>query len=456
MNLPTADQTIIAQCTPQGSGALALIRLSGEHAVEIATAISSLASGKKLIEQPTHTIHYGSVIDGTTVIDNVMFILMKAPRTFTGEDTVEITCHNNLFITEVIIELAIRHGARLAQQGEFTRRAVLNNKMDLLQAEALKELIHANTQMALKKSLAQLDGTFSQWMNTLETDLLGTLALSDASFEFIDEEMSFAPQIKDRLSSVRANINEIKKTFNNQHHIRQGIRIAIVGSVNAGKSSLFNQLINYNRAIVTPIPGTTRDSLEAGVYRHGTYITFIDTAGLRQTNDIIEQEGILRAHAEAAKADIILLTIDSSRHMTEQEQHEYAALINEYGSKIIVVLNKSDKALPGFSYDFSPSITNSTLSKHDFEKLEQIIAHTIQQLFNQIESPYLLNQRQHTLLLALEQKLAHIASMLNGSINYELVSYELKEALAHVSELTGRTISEKGMDAVFRDFCVGK
>ncbi len=456
MNSATIDQTIIAQCTPQGQGAIALLRLCGSNAIEIATRISTLASGKKLTDLPTHTIHYGSVIDDAVVIDNVMFLLMKAPRTFTGEDTVEITCHNNPFIIEAIIEQAIKHGARLAQHGEFTRRAVLNNKMDLLQAEAIKELIHANTQMALKKSLSQLDGTFSHWINALELDLLSTLALSDASFEFIDEEMSFGSQIKDRIQSIISKIDAIKKTFNNQTHIRQGIRIAIVGSVNAGKSSLFNQLIHYNRAIVTPIPGTTRDSLEAGVYRHGTYITFIDTAGLRQTDDIIEQEGILRAHAEAAKADIILLVIDSSRAMTSQEDHEYKTLIKDYEYKIIVVHNKSDKALADHAHSFTPAVDVSTVTQQGFEQLEQLIAYKIQQLFNQIESPYLLNQRQHTLLISLEQKLEHILSMLGTSINYELVSYELNETLACLSELTGKTISEKGMDAVFRDFCVGK
>ena len=220
---------------------------------------------------------------------------MRSPKTFTGQDTVEITCHNNQFIIEEIINLAIANGARLAQQGEFTKRAVFNGKIDLVQAEAINELIHAQTQLALKQSLAQLTGSFSHCLASLEKELLKALALSEASFEFLDEEMDFAPQIQALISSLQNTITGIKKTFNQQQQIRQGIRIAIIGSVNAGKSSLFNALLNQDRAIVSAIAGTTRDAIEAGVYTKGNYWTLVDTAGLRQTHDIIEQEGIKRS-----------------------------------------------------------------------------------------------------------------------------------------------------------------
>src|SRR4030095_14785912 len=233
---------IIAQCTPHGSGAIALLRLSGDNAVTIADAISSLPDGKKLSTQLTHTIHYGWVIDAHgNHIDQVLFLLMRAPHTFTGNDTVEITCHNNPFIIQNILSAAIAAGARLAQEGEFSRCAVENNKIDIIQAEAINDLIHANTQLALKQSLSQLRGSFTQYISAIEKQLIKALALSEASFEFIDEEhMEFNLQIKEIIDEILTTSTTLKTSFNQQQQIRQGIRIAIIGSVNAGKSSLFN------------------------------------------------------------------------------------------------------------------------------------------------------------------------------------------------------------------------
>ena len=238
------NDTIIAQCTPQGSGAIALLRLSGDNAFHIADTISKLPGNKIISTLPTHTIHYGWVVDKDgTHIDQVLFLLMRAPHTFTGDNTVEITCHNNPFIIQNIIQAALAAGARLAQEGEFSRRAVHNNKIDIVQAEAINDLIHANTQLALKQSLSQLEGSFSHWITTIEKQLIKALALSDASFEFLDEEnMEFSLQIKEIIDSVLTTINSLKSTFNQQQQIRNGIRIAIIGSVNAGKSSLFNAL----------------------------------------------------------------------------------------------------------------------------------------------------------------------------------------------------------------------
>lgn len=449
------QESIIAQCTPRGAGALALLRLSGIDALEIADSFCKPSSGNKITALPSHTIHYGTVVDqSATVIDRVMFIVMHAPKTFTSQNTVEITCHNNQFIIEAIIEQAIAHGARLAQEGEFSKRAYLNNKLDLVQAEAINELIHANTQMGLKKSLAQLEGSFSQWIATLEQELFKALALSDASFEFIDDEVSFGDQILIIINNALATIATIKKTFNQQHHIRQGVRIALIGSVNAGKSSLFNALLNRNRAIVTPVAGTTRDALEAGLYRHGIYWTLIDTAGIRHTDNAIEQEGIARSYQEAQAADIILLVKDSSRQITEQEQKIYEDIEQRYAQKIILMHNKSDLA-----QELPPNTTALLVSNNNKEAihlLEKTIEDKVEKLFTGMESPFLLNQRQFNLVLSLEKKLQALTAMFSGTIEYELISYELKEALTCLSELTGRSISEQGMDTVFRSFCIGK
>lgn len=459
MLLSHDEEAIIAQCTPVGSGSIALLRLAGINTITIITKISKLASRKKFTEATTHTIHYGWVVDKHgNHIDQVLFLLMYAPNTFTGQDTVEITCHNNPFIIEHIIQRAIENGARPAQQGEFSKRAVLNNKIDLVQAEAINELIHANTQMALKKSLAQLEGSFSHWITTIEKNLTKALALSEVSFEFIDEEdIEFASQIKNIINNTLKIIIDLENTFEYQQQIRQGIRIAIIGAVNAGKSSLFNVLLNKDRAIVTNIPGTTRDAIEIGLYKQGNYCTLVDTAGLRQTTNIIEQEGIKRSFNEAHNADIILLVLDGSRKITDQEHAIYSKLIMQYKSKIILIRNKIDLSL--YQDDTLPSITIiniSTKEKRNIHLIEHAIEQKINSLFHTIESPFLLNKRQFNLLVHLKKKLITLESMLHNNTQYELISYHLNSALSQLSELTGKSISETGMDAVFREFCVGK
>lgn len=453
------DQPIIAQCTPQGSGAIALLRLSGNNAFIVADAISVLPQQKKLSAQTTHTIHYGHVIDvDGNHLDQVLFLVMHAPHTFTGENTIEITCHNNPFIIQSILHAAITAGARMAQEGEFSRQAVQNNKIDILQAEAINDLIHANTQLALKQSLSQLEGSFTQWITLIEKQLIKALALSDASFEFLDEEnMQFSAQIKEIIANILTTTVNLKNTFDQQQQVRNGIRIAIIGSVNAGKSSLFNALLNKERAIVTNIAGTTRDAIEAGLYKNGNYWTLIDTAGLRTTDDIIEQMGIIRSRQEAHKADIILLVFDGSELLSAAEMAVYQELVDSYGDKIIMVISKTDLPQQENSIINNKSIyAVSTQNKATIVALEHAIQNKINTLFASIGSPFLLNQRHFNALLALENNLQTISNMLTPNTSYELVSYHLNDALSTLSELTGKTISEAGMDAVFREFCVGK
>jgi len=454
-----SNEAIIAQCTPQGSGAIALLRLSGDNAFAIADAMSKLPGNKKISSQATHTIHYGWVVDdNNTPIDQVLFLLMRAPATFTGDDTIEITCHNNPFIIQNIIQAALAAGARTAQQGEFSRRAVGNNKIDIVQAEAINDLIHANTQLALKQSLSQLEGSFTHWITGIEKQLIKSLALSEASFEFLDEEnMEFNVQIKEIISTTLTTITKLKNTFNQQQHIRNGIRIAIIGSVNAGKSSLFNALLNQERAIVTNIAGTTRDAIEAGLYKNSNYWTLIDTAGLRTTDDIIEQMGITRSHEEAHKADIILLVFDGSQQLTPAQKPVYQELLSAYQKKVIIINNKSDLPQQNNQLIADKTVYNSSSNnKETVFAIETAIQEKIASLFASIGSPFLLNQRHYNNLLSLETKLITTLNMLGYNTSYELVSFHLQDTLTTLSELTGKTISEAGMDAVFREFCVGK
>ena len=455
--LPLDDVPIIACCTPRGPGAIALLRISGIEVRACVDSFTRLASGKTVLDVPTHTIHYGTVFDDEkSPIDQVMIIVMDAPRTFTGQDVIEITCHNNPFVIDAIIEQALKKGIRLAQEGEFTKRAFLNKKIDLVQAEAVQELIGAQTQQALKGSLAQLQGTLSQWIVTLETSLIRALAWCEASFEFLDEEQEFANQIEASIKIVIAQIEELKKSFPMQQQIRQGVRIALLGSVNAGKSSLFNALLHQQRAIVTDIAGTTRDVIEAGLAYGGNNWTLVDTAGLRNTADTIEQEGIKRSLEEAHKADVILLILDGSRPLTSQEQEVYTNILDNYPSKTVLIHNKADLPAHPNPLLTKAAVAVSSLPGHSLNSVNKILEEKIAMLFGINELPFLLNQRHQSLLLTLEQKLQATLPLFQGTIPYELISYHLQDAITCLTELTGKSISEAGLDMVFKEFCVGK
>lgn len=453
--------TIVAHCTPSGSGAIALLRISGVQAFSIVDQCARLSSGKSLSTVETHTIHHGWVIDGNNKkLDEVLFLVMHAPHTFTGEHTVEITCHNNPFLIQTLVERIIACGARPAQPGEFTRTAVENNKIDLLQAEAINELIHANSQQALKHALDQLEGSLSHHLALLEKKVLQIIGLCEASFEFLEEDVDFSDQMRDRLQETLTIITSLKKNFDQQQLVRQGVRIALIGTVNAGKSSLFNALIGKNRAIVTDIAGTTRDVIEAGSYRNGMYWTFIDTAGLRNTQDIVEKEGIERSYHEAQHADIVLLVNDSSRLLTDAEKTVYETILSSYPNKTILIHNKIDALLPAalkttFSHCLAVTPV-STKTLEGIDTLHQIVVNVVEELVTKTNCPFLLNKRHMTLLTSFENKLVTVNTLLCGPIEYELIAYHLKDALAVLTELTGKSVSEKAMDMIFKEFCVGK
>jgi tRNA modification GTPase len=454
-------QPIVACCTARGAGSLALIRISGNGALTVADRIAQLPSGDKISTVPTHTIHYGHVADASgTKIDTVLFLVMHGPRTFTGHDTVEITAHNNPFLIDAIIDVALLVGAQLAEPGEFSKRAVLNGKMDLLQAEALHEFIQAGTMQSLKTSYAQLAGSLSHAIMAIEKKLLHTLALANASFEFIEEEnLEFGAQIRRSIADIHDHLKRLLAQIPLQQQLKEGNRIALVGSVNAGKSSLFNALLGTKRAIVTPIPGTTRDVIEAGMYRQGEHQTLIDTAGIRYTHDLIEQEGIERSEQEAAKADIVLIIIDATRELSPEESATYDRLITTHHNKAIVIFTKAD--LPTVTHYQPPiAVPHLSVSIHDPATIAALMD-TIDSFKNNAlnfggTTPYILNQRQIRLLQTLSAQLDALAGHLSAKIQYEILAHHLHEALVTISELTGKSISEASMDAVFKEFCVGK
>jgi tRNA modification GTPase len=451
------EEAIVAQCTPIGSGAIALLRLSGINAYKIADKCTKLASKQLISTRTSHTVHYGWIVNEKGIhLDQVLFLVMHGPQTFTGQDIVEITCHNNPFIIDSIIQQLIRCGARIANRGEFTQRAYLNKKIDLVQAEAINELIHAHTQQALKKSLAQLEGSFSEWICNIEKKLLRALMLCEASFEFNEDDINFDDEIRTFIHSLLKDIQKIEQSYDQQQQIRDGIRIALIGSVNAGKSSLFNALIEKNRAIVTNIPGTTRDAIEAGMYTDSSYITLVDTAGLRNTDDHIEQEGIKRSFEEAKKADIIILTIDSSNSPNAQEEIIYEKLISQYSEKIIPVATKSDIKQYNPTRKNLKFISTSTKAGKNIDLLKKEIQKKITKILQTSEMPFLLNNRHFHTLQKLKKDLQEIKSMTTKEIEPELISIHLKDALERLTELSGKNISEQALDEVFKQFCVGK
>ncbi len=449
--------TIIAQCTPSGLGALALLRVSGVDACQIVSQCTRLSSGQKISDVATHSIQHGFVVtcDGG-VIDEVLFFVMHAPRTFTGENTIEITTHNNPFIIQAVIDRIVACGARLAFNGEFSQQAVMNGKMDIIQAESINELIHANSEHQLKQSLSQLSGSFSAWVLALENDLLHLMALCEASFEFLEEDVDFSFSMRESLLVIMKKINDAKKTFDIQQQLRNGIRIALIGSVNTGKSSLFNVLLGKQRAIVTPIAGTTRDVIEAGLYKNGIYWTLIDTAGLRVTDDVVEQYGIDRSYTEAGSADIILLVWDGTRAMTDAEYKVYETLIAHYEKKIILVINKADQSIIPNSL-FKVALLVSTVTQLSVSELENQIETLIERQIIKDTCPFLLNKRHFSLLTSCEQQLSIVHELLERSVrDYEIIAIHLKDALAILTELTGHSVTEKAMDKIFKEFCIGK
>jgi len=457
------NTAIVACCTAQGKGAIALLRICGDNVFSLVDKTVRLASGKKLVHAQTHTIHYGYVLDKEEQhLDQVLFFLMKGPRTFTGQDTIEITCHNNPFIIHALIDRLTACGARIARPGEFTQRAVMNEKMDLLQAEALHELIVAPSRASAQAALRQLEGSLSHVAYAVEQELLTLAVWIEASFEFLDEEqrdIDFRAQVEEKLAHVTQTVQSVLASQSALQILKSGIRIALIGSVNAGKSTLLNALLGTDRAIVSDEAGTTRDTIEAGVQQDGYAWTFIDTAGLRATHNSIEQAGIERSHKEGARADIILLVVDASRAITDDERALYDHVFSLYSEKCILVLTK--KELPQQEHAFfdkksAEKIAVSSLTKDGIAHLQEMIKDRVKHLYEASSTPYVLNVRQHNVLSDIERRLAKIESSFRAQVGYELLAIDVRDALTLLTDLTGKGVSEAVMDKVFSSFCVGK
>ncbi len=467
------DDTIAAIATPVGEGGLAVIRISGPQALAVAD-LSFFPVGRnsrKPSEATTHTIHYGKVVRGGRQVDEVLLAVMRAPRTYTREDVVEITCHGGILPAKTVLDTVLENGARLASPGEFTRRAFLNGRLDLTQAEAVADLIHSRTELALGAANEQLAGKLSQRINQLRDDLMNVLAHIEAHIDFPEEDI--APDTRDqllaRLGGAVAFMEELLRTANEGQILRRGIRAAIIGRPNAGKSSLLNQLLGRDRAIVSPIPGTTRDTIEETANVRGLPVVFIDTAGLREARDEIESEGIRRSHQSLGAAEFILHVLDASEPLTAEDEKYLAQFA---GKKRILVRNKVDLpckldlgrvqlANPEGSLPQSDTkfriVEVSCLTGRGIEQLKDAIKELVWS--GEIKAEMLevmINSRHQDALARALAATRQTLAALQADTPLDLVAVDLHIAVNAVGEVVGKTTTEDLLDSIFSQFCIGK
>lgn len=454
--------TIAAISTPVGEGAIAIVRLSGPKAIEVAAA---LFNGINLKEVDSHTIHYGKVIDPETdrVTDEVMVSVMRAPRTFTREDIVEINCHGGIVAVNRVLETVLRHGARLAEPGEFTKRAFLNGRIDLSQAEAVMDIIRAKSDKAMTVALHQIDGRLSKLIQKLRQELLETVAHVEVNIDYPEyddvEEMSHE-LLQTKVKEVLVEIEKLLKIAKQGKILREGIRTGIIGRPNVGKSSLMNTLIQEKKAIVTDIPGTTRDTIEEYVNVRGVPLRLVDTAGIRETEDIVEKIGVERSHQVLKESDLILLMLNNNEELTEDDIQLFNAIDQ---MKYIVIINKSDLTQK-LNIDQvttltngNPIITTSLLEEDGVDKLEQAIADIF--FAGEIEADdltYVSNVRHIQLLNQSKQALEDSLNGLEIGVPIDIVQIDVTRTWEFLGEIIGDTASDGLIDQLFSQFCLGK
>lgn len=450
--------TIAAIATPLGEGGLAVIRISGPDAVGVADQIFEPA-GKRTVRPgaaATHTVHYGHIVRDGRRIDEVLLTVFRAPRTFTREDTVEISCHGGVLVTRLVLEAVLSAGARAAGPGEFTLRAFLNGRIDLAQAEAVADLIHSRTELALHAANEQLAGTLSRRIQTLRDDLMRTSAHIEAHIDFPDEDISPDTHgtLLGRLDRGDALIAELLKTAKEGQVLRRGIRAAIIGRPNAGKSSLLNQLLGHDRAIVSPVAGTTRDTVEETADVRGIPVVFIDTAGLRETDDDVEAEGVRRSRAALGKAELVLHVLDASGPLTDDDR---GLLAEASGRPRVLVLNKADLPPALRLPDGLKGVATSCSTGAGIEAVKDAIERTVWSgRLSSVPSQITVNARHADALRRAQVSIRRAAAELRGGSSLELVAIDLRLAADAVGEIVGKTTTDDLLDAIFAQFCLGK
>lgn len=454
--------TIAAVSTPMGEGAIAIVRVSGDEAIAITDRIYK---GKKpLVEVPSHTIHYGKIIDPATgqAVEEVMVSVMKAPKTFTREDVVEINCHGGLVSVNRVLELVLNAGARLAEPGEFTKRAFLNGRIDLSQAEAVMDLIRAKTDRAMKIAIGQMEGRLSKLVKSLRQTLIEMIAAVEVNIDYpeYDAEEVTHPLLLRQARSVREQIESLLTTAKQGKILREGLSTAIIGRPNVGKSSLLNSLAQENKAIVTDIPGTTRDVIEEYVNVRGVPLRLIDTAGIRETDDVVERIGVERSRQVLKKADLILLLLNNNEPLTEEDRRLFAAIEN---MDAIIIINKMD--LPtALDHDEvrklaagRPVITTSLLKEEGIDRLEEAIASLFfSEGVEAQDVTYVSNTRHIALLNRALAAIDDAIGAIESGLPIDMAQIDIRKAWEILGEIIGDTVSESLIDQLFSQFCLGK
>lgn len=451
--------TIAAISTPKGEGGIGIIRISGDKSFEILDKIFKPKNPNK--DLGFYQFNYGFIHDGEKVIDESMVVRMKAPKTYTCEDVVEINCHGGQFVTQKVLELVLKNGARHAEQGEFTKRAFMNGRIDLSQAEAVMDLIQGKTEKSISLSLDQLRGDLRDKINSFKKALLDITAHVNVVLDYPEEGIDdpLPVELRDNLEVVYEEATRLIESYDKGKKIKEGIKTVIVGKPNVGKSTLLNSLLREERAIVTHVAGTTRDVIEEVINIKGIPLVLVDTAGIRQTDDIVENIGVEKSKEFIEKADLVLLVLDASREL-EDEDSEVINQINENHKKVIVLLNKIDleRKIDLDEYNFENIVEISAQKNVGIEDMEEKIYSFIvdEKVEDSSEKLIITNVRHKTALEKTKDAIRNIFETIDMGLPMDLISVDLKEALDSLSEITGEISSEDILDHVFGNFCVGK
>lgn len=462
-NSITAYDTIAAISTPPGEGGISIVRLSGDEAIQVAQRVFK---GKDLANVPTHTINYGHIVDPATqdVVDEVMVSVMRAPKTYTREDVIEINCHGGIVDTNRILQLLLSQGARMAEPGEFTKRAFLNGRIDLTQAESVMDLIRAKTDKAMQVAVDQLDGNLSHLIKNLRQDIFSVLGQEEVNIDYPEYEMDevTGKMMLEKAQKVRDHLVQLLKTANQGKILREGLATAIIGRPNVGKSSLLNYLLHEDKAIVTDVAGTTRDTLEEYVNVRGVPLKLVDTAGIHHTTDKVEKIGVERSKKALGQADLVLLVLDASAPLQSDDRELLKATQDK---KRIILLNKTDlpaalhpENLEALVTDDSRIIPVSILKTAGLDALEAAIARLFfgEGIENYQSNVLVTNARQYGLLAQAKAALDEVITALQNEVPLDLVQIDMTTAWEKMGEVVGENAPDELITQLFSQFCLGK
>ena len=480
------QDAIVALATPSGAGAIAVIRISGKDAIIIGNSVFKSVKGKDLTKQKSHTLHLGHIVNDVMTLDEVLVSVFKGPNSYTGEDTIEISCHGSTFIQQQIIQLLLRKGCRMAQAGEFTLRAFLNAKLDLSQAEAVADLIASDNEASHQIAMNQMRGGFSNEISQLRQELLNFASLIELELDFAEEDVEFADrtQFHELLTRIEFVLKRLIDSFAVGNVIKNGIPVAIVGEPNVGKSTLLNALLNEERAIVSDIAGTTRDTIEDELVINGIGFRFIDTAGIRETEDVVESIGIRKTFEKMEQAQVVVYLVDGYRLLVdgiETLKTEFGKIQNQFPQKpLIIVVNKSDKIEEKVRQSLEQelfAITNREISDNHpttsnqqpttflflsakqntgIEDLKNLLLSFVDTGALRNNETIVTNSRHYDSLLKALEEIQKVQYGLKTNLSSDLMAIDIREALYHFGSITGEVTNDELLGNIFANFCIGK